>query len=125
MSENNNRSSPAHLLLLTADTHVFIVLRIFMVFTLSLLVTNTGPSIYNRKPTTILSTVQTNNRTQATGRSSDWILNFDKSCRERGYEIIDRLNFVKRSFFLSENHNITLLGLAQCISLDKEIRGSL
>jgi hypothetical protein len=96
-----------------------------MVFTMGILVTNKGPSIYNRKPTTILSTAQTNNRTQATGRSSDWILNFDKSCRERGYEIIDRLNFVQRSVFLSENYNITLLGLAQCISLDKEIRGSI
>ena len=49
-SENNNGSRPAHLLLLTVDTHVFAVLHVFMVFTKGLMVTNKGRSIYNWNP---------------------------------------------------------------------------
>ena len=99
MSGNNNGNSPAHLLLLTVDTRVFVVLHIFMVFTKGSMITNRGWTIYNWKSTTVLSTAQNNNETRITGRSSDGILTFDKSCRERGYEIIDCLNFVQRSVF--------------------------
>jgi len=74
MSENNNGSSPTHLLLLTVDTRVFAVLHIFMVFTKGLMVTNKRRSIYNWKSTTVLSSPQNNDESPATGRSSDGIL---------------------------------------------------